>query len=235
MRVRQSGPSRASTGFERTRNARPSALLQRNGLCRFGGNLLTHLRAPDCFRTASNRGPWRLCEGRQIERSHNVAGVRGGRCHGGADRAAQPQAGYCSAALRPDGDRAAVRGRGEGVGTKGVPIRFRRPETPSRRLITPKESPVSRTIGMVALAARSNLGGSGFGGGTNKDSSMKSRLILALLSGPASTTAVLCPASGRRPVRAPSASFPDWPGRNGWWCRGRRRVSSWPRCFREPV
>jgi hypothetical protein len=30
MRVRQSGPSRASTGFERTRNARPSALLQRD-------------------------------------------------------------------------------------------------------------------------------------------------------------------------------------------------------------
>ena len=41
MRVRQSGLVRASTGFEWNRNARPFARLQRNGLCRSGGNLLT--------------------------------------------------------------------------------------------------------------------------------------------------------------------------------------------------
>jgi hypothetical protein len=52
MRARESGSPCASTGCERTRNARPSALLQRNRLCRFGGNRLTHLRAPNCFRTA---------------------------------------------------------------------------------------------------------------------------------------------------------------------------------------
>jgi hypothetical protein len=44
--------------------------------------------------------------------------------HGARLVRSSPQAGY-SAALRPDGDRAAFRGQG-GVGTKGVPARFRR-------------------------------------------------------------------------------------------------------------
>jgi hypothetical protein len=44
----------------------------------------------------------------------------------GAARAVNPQAPACSAALRPDGDRAAFRGRGRGAGRRAFPARFRR-------------------------------------------------------------------------------------------------------------
>jgi antirestriction protein ArdC len=37
---------------------------------------------------------------------------------------------------------------------------------------------------------------------------------------PASMTADGLPLLERRPVPTPSASFPDWPWRSGWWCRG---------------
>jgi hypothetical protein len=67
-----------------------------------------------------------FCEG---DKSSNPRAGRGqGRkekCHGARLVPSSPQAG-CSAALRPDGDRAAFRGVAEGVGTKGVPARFRR-------------------------------------------------------------------------------------------------------------
>ena len=48
-------------------------------------------------------------------------------CHGARLVPSTPQAAACSAALRPDGDRAAFRGRGEGAERRAFPARFRWP------------------------------------------------------------------------------------------------------------
>jgi hypothetical protein len=127
MRVRQSGPVRASTGFEWNRNARPSALLQRNGLCRFGGNRLTIFARRTALEPHKSRPVAAPAKENELS-DHHVAGVNHGcaECHGARLVRSSPHAG-CSAVLRPDGDRAAFRGRGRGSGRRAFRPRFRRP------------------------------------------------------------------------------------------------------------